>query len=79
MPKNIVCADGTGNKFCNNNTNVVRLYSGLDLSDSARQVEYYDGGLDAMGAPGALSRSAPCRLARQSGHDADADARNGYG
>ena len=57
MPKNIiVCADGTGNKFCDKNTNVVKLYSVLDLSDPARQIAYYHGGLGTMGSPGALSQ-----------------------
>src|SRR2546427_5693195 len=57
MAKNIViCADGTGNKFCNKNTNVVKLYSALDLSDPTRQIAYYHGGLGTMGAPGALSQ-----------------------
>jgi len=57
MPKNIaIFADGTGDKFCDKNTNVVRLYSVLDLTDSARQIAYYHGGLGTMGAPGALSQ-----------------------
>jgi uncharacterized protein (DUF2235 family) len=57
MPKNIIiCADGTGNKFCNTNTNVVKLYSVLDLTDPMRQIAYYHGGLGTMGAPGALSQ-----------------------
>lgn len=57
MPKNIViCCDGTGNKFCDANTNVVKLYSALDLGQPARQVAYYHAGLGAMGAPNALSR-----------------------
>lgn len=56
MPKNIViCADETGNKFSDNNTIVVCVYSVLDLSDPSRQVAYYHGGLGTMGDPGALS------------------------
>ena len=57
MPKNIViCADGTGNKFSGRNTNVVRLYSALDLRDPTQQIAYYHGGLGTMGDPGALSQ-----------------------
>jgi len=57
MAKNIViCADGTGNKFCDTNTNVLRLYSVLDLTNPARQIAYYHGGLGTMGAAGALSQ-----------------------
>ena len=57
MSKNIViCADGTGNKFGGRNTNVVKLYSVLDLTDPSRQVAYYHGGLGTLGAPGALSQ-----------------------
>jgi uncharacterized protein (DUF2235 family) len=57
MPKNIViCADGTGNKFRDRNTNVVKLYGVLDLSDPTRQIAYYHAGVGTMGAPGALSQ-----------------------
>jgi len=57
MSKNIVvCADGTGNKFCNNNTNVVRLYSALDHGDPTRQIAYYHGGVGTLGDPSALSQ-----------------------
>jgi uncharacterized protein (DUF2235 family) len=57
MAKNIVvCADGTGNKFSDNNTNVVRLYSLLQLDDPSRQVAYYHGGLGTMGDPSAISQ-----------------------
>ncbi len=59
MSKNIViCADGTGNKFCDKNTNVVKLYSALDLRDSSHQVAFYHGGLGTVGAPSALSNWA---------------------
>jgi uncharacterized protein (DUF2235 family) len=57
MPKNIViCADGTNEKFSDRNTNVVRLYSVLDLSNPAEQIAYYHAGLGTMGAPNALSQ-----------------------
>lgn len=57
MAKNIVlCLDGTGNQLkATANTNVVHLYSMLDLSDSSRQVAYYDPGVGTMGARGAWS------------------------
>jgi uncharacterized protein (DUF2235 family) len=59
MPKNIVvCCDGTGNKFSGQNTNVIKLYSVLDIDDPARQVAYYHAGLGTIGAPNALSRLA---------------------
>lgn len=57
MPKNIViCSDGTGNEFGPANSNVVKLYSVLDLRDPYRQVAYYHPGLGTMGAPTALTR-----------------------
>jgi uncharacterized protein (DUF2235 family) len=57
MSKNIVmCLDGTGNQLkANANSNVVHLYSMLDLSDPTRQVGYYDPGVGTMGARGAWS------------------------
>jgi uncharacterized protein (DUF2235 family) len=57
MSRNIViCADGTGNKFCDENSNVIKLYQCLDLSDSGRQIGYYHGGLGTLGDPSALSQ-----------------------
>lgn len=59
MAKNIVvCFDGTGNKYSNRNTNVVKLYAVLDLDDQIQQVAYYHAGLGTMGAPNALTRMA---------------------
>ena len=57
MSKNIVvCLDGTGNQLkATANTNVVRLYGMLDLTDPSRQVAYYDPGVGTMGARGAWS------------------------
>ena len=52
----VICCDGTGNKFCDRNTNVVKLYSVLDLSDPTSQVAYYHGGLGTLGAPAAITR-----------------------
>src|SRR5215469_303811 len=47
----IICCDGTGNAFGNTNSNVVRLYTTLDLSDETKQVAYYHPGVGTMGAP----------------------------
>lgn len=59
MAKNIViCCDGTGDKFSNENSNVIKLYSALDLDDPARQIAFYHPGLGTMGAPNALTRIA---------------------
>ncbi|MDQ1485071.1 MAG: hypothetical protein QOJ62_764 [Actinomycetota bacterium] len=55
MPKNIVlCLDGTGNQLkAKGNTNVVRLYEMLDLSDESKQIAYYDPGVGTFSAQGA--------------------------
>ncbi|MGW3665160.1 DUF2235 domain-containing protein [Streptomyces sp. NPDC005141] len=55
MPKNLViCLDGTGNQVkAKGNTNVVRLYEMLDLSDPVRQIAYYDPGVGTFSAAGA--------------------------
>lgn len=51
MPKNIViCCDGTGNEYCDHNTNVVQLYNALVQEDS-RQVCYYHPGIGTEGSP----------------------------
>lgn len=41
----VVCCDGTGNQFGTNNTNVVKFFQHLDLSDPDCQVGYYDPGV----------------------------------
>jgi uncharacterized protein (DUF2235 family) len=53
--KNIVmCLDGTGNQLkAKGNTNVVRLYEMLDLSDPSKQIAYYDPGVGTFSAQGA--------------------------
>lgn len=60
MPKNLViCLDGTGAQpAAAGNTNVVRLYSMLDLSDPARQIAYYDPGVGTFAAAGAWTSFA---------------------
>lgn len=56
-PKNVVlCCDGTGNEFGPNISNVVRLYTTLNLDDDTRQVAYYHPGVGTMGAPTARTR-----------------------
>jgi len=55
MAKNIViCCDGTGNEFGDNNSNVVKLYGTL-LIDGLEQVGYYHPGVGTMGDPSARS------------------------
>src|SRR6476469_3596090 len=59
MAKNIViCCDGTGNQYSGKNTNVIKLYSTLDLADNTQQIAYYHPGLGTMGAASALTRLA---------------------
>jgi len=55
MGKNIViCLDGTGNQMrARGDTNVVRLFSMLNLSDPSAQVAYYDPGVGTFSAVGA--------------------------
>lgn len=55
MSKNIViCMDGTGARpRAVGNTNVMRLYSMLDLSDPSKQIAYYDPGVGTFSAAGA--------------------------
>jgi len=55
VPKNIViCLDGTGNQLeAKGNTNVVRVFEMLDLSDPAKQIGYYDPGVGTFSAAGA--------------------------
>lgn len=56
MPKNIVvCCDGTGNQYGENNTNVVKMF-GLIQKD-AHQIAYYDPGIGTLSAPAALTKT----------------------
>jgi uncharacterized protein (DUF2235 family) len=51
VSKNIViCCDGTGNEFGDNNSNVVKLYQTLVQND-AKQVCYYHPGVGTEGSP----------------------------
>lgn len=55
MPKNIVvCCDGTGNEFGEENSNVVKLYSTLAIN--AEQLGYYHPGVGTMGDPRARTK-----------------------
>jgi uncharacterized protein (DUF2235 family) len=55
MPKNIViCCDGTGNQFGEQNSNVVKLYKTLVRNPA--QVAYYHPGVGTMGSRNALSQ-----------------------
>lgn len=57
MPKNIiVCLDGTGNEFGDENSNVIKLYNAIEKGGS--QVSYYHPGLGTRGAPNALTKIA---------------------
>lgn len=57
MAKNVVmCLDGTGNQLkAKGNTNVVKLFQMLDLSDPSQQIGYYDPGVGTFSASGAWS------------------------
>ncbi len=68
MGKNIVlCLDGTGNKLrAGGNTNVVKTFAMLDLSDPEKQVAFYDPGVGTFSASGAWTPPAR-RLSRLMG------------
>jgi uncharacterized protein (DUF2235 family) len=54
MSKNIViCCDGTGNEYGENNSNVVKLFRAL--AKDPNQVAFYDPGVGTMSSPGAIS------------------------
>lgn len=58
MSKNIViCCDGTGKEYGDNNTNVVKLFSLIEKK-TAGQIAYYDPGVGTFGSPLALTRVA---------------------
>lgn len=55
MAKNIVvCCDGTGNEYGENNSNVIKLYQALQRVPEQR-VAYYHPGVGTMGAKNALT------------------------
>lgn len=54
-PRNIViCCDGTGNEFGDENSNVVKLYATLVINDE--QLGYYHPGVGTMGSPNARGK-----------------------
>ncbi len=58
MAKNlVVCCDGTGNRYGDHNTNVVRLYSSLNR-DPASQMSFYDPGVGTFSVHPALTKTA---------------------
>jgi uncharacterized protein (DUF2235 family) len=67
MARNIViCADGTGNTFETNVSNVVRLVTSLRLSDGSRQIVLYDQGVGTRAHDVRVAKS----LAREKGWSA---------
>jgi hypothetical protein len=49
----VICCDGTGNEYCDSNSNVVKLYHAME--QSAQQVVYYHPGVGTMGVQQALT------------------------
>ena len=50
----VVCLDGTGAQpRAKGDSNVIRVFGMLDLTDPAKQVAYYDPGVGTFAAPGA--------------------------
>lgn len=80
MTKNIViCLDGTGNQLkAKGNTNVLRLFEMLDLSDPSRQIAYYDPGVGTFSSRAAWSGPAK-RLSRLLGLAVGAGLRTNLG
>lgn len=63
----VICLDGTGNQVrASSNTNVVLLYTMLDLSDPQKQVAYYDAGPGTFSSGAAWSPLAK-RISKLSG------------
>src|SRR3974377_2393353 len=50
----VICCDGTGDVYGDNNSNVVKLYSTLEISE--KQLGYYHPGVGTMGAPSARNK-----------------------
>lgn len=76
----VVCCDGTANEFAENKTNVIKLYSVLDL-DPTRQIAYYHPGLGTMEPAGALttfSRKTTKLLGMAVGYGLSNDIRDAY-
>jgi uncharacterized protein (DUF2235 family) len=57
MPKKLVlCLDGTSNRYCRDNTNVIKLLAMLDKRASD-QLVYYQPGIGTIAPPGVFSRT----------------------
>ena len=50
----VICCDGTGNEFGDENSNVVKLYATLVINEE--QLGYYHPGVGTMGSPKARGR-----------------------
>jgi len=81
MARNIVvCCDGTGNEYGDNNTNVLKLYSILPKND-AGQIAFYDPGVGTYALPAALTKvfKAAARIfSRAFGYGITANIANAY-
>jgi uncharacterized protein (DUF2235 family) len=53
----VLCCDGTSNEYCDQNTNVVKLFSIL-VKDRSRQLCFYDPGLGTFSSAAALTQVA---------------------
>ena len=54
----VICCDGTGNEYGENNTNVAKLFGLLIKDDREKQVGYYDPGVGTFSSPGAMTHTA---------------------
>jgi uncharacterized protein (DUF2235 family) len=52
----IICCDGTGNEYGENNTNVVKMFDIIEKIPD-KQIAYYDPGVGTFSAPGALTKT----------------------
>ena len=79
MPKNIViCYDGTGNSFCENNTNVVKAFQGV-VRDNVKQVAFYDPGVGTFSTLGrVLGRKVGILLGKAFGVGLQENLEDGY-
>lgn len=56
--KIVVCCDGTGNEYGEENTNVVKLFQRLKLENPEEQIAYYDPGVGTFSSPAAFTKTA---------------------
>ncbi len=79
MKNLVLCLDGTANEYSADRTNVVKLFSVLDIGD--RQCGYYHPGVGTMEPPGALTwgtRKATRLLGYAFGYGLRSDIRDAY-